>query len=151
MRNAAPGDVAPLVELMAEFYAEAGYELNRRHAAEAFAELLANEQFGRIWLMEEDSEPAGYLVLTLGYSMEYGGLSGWVEDLFVRAPFRNRGLAKAAMQAMREYCVARAVRVVSVEVGGSNDAAQQVYRRAGFLENDRQLLTLELATPAHVR
>ncbi len=77
---------------MAEFYAEAGFELKRSHAAKAFAVLLSNERLGQVWLIEADSEAAGYLVLTFGYSMEYGGRVGTLDDLFVRAPFRDRGL-----------------------------------------------------------
>jgi ribosomal protein S18 acetylase RimI-like enzyme len=150
VRAAAPDDEGTLVELMSEFYAEAGFELNRPHATKAFAALLAEERLGQVWLIEADAEPVGYLVLTFGYSMEYGGHAGTLEDLFVRAPFRDRRLGTEAIQELRVFCLARGLRVVSVEVGRENVAAQQVYRRAGFLATDRQLLTMELAKPAHV-
>lgn len=64
MKTAAPNDGTKLVELMAEFYAEAGFTLNRQHAAKAFAALLADERFGQVWLLEAESKPAGYLVAT---------------------------------------------------------------------------------------
>jgi ribosomal protein S18 acetylase RimI-like enzyme len=67
----------------------------------------------------------------------------------VRPQFRNRGLATAAVSELCEFCRARGLRAISVEAGGENDAAQRVYRSAGFVGTDRQLLALELAKPAH--
>ncbi len=37
-----------------------------------------------------------------------------------------------------------------LEVGRDSSAAQTVYRRMGFVNTDRQLLTLQLADPTHV-
>ncbi len=150
MRAAVPEDEAKLVELMAEFYAEAGFELNRRHAAEAFGTLLADKRLGQVWLIETASEFAGYVALTFGYSMESGGRDATLEDLYIRAPFRGGGLGKGALAEMRAFCIEHGIRAVSVEVGRENDAAQEVYRTAGFSATDRQLLTLELAKPVHV-
>lgn len=86
LRAATPGDCAVLVELMSEFYAESGYPLNRQRAQLAFSELLADERLGLIWLIQAGPEIAGYVVLTLGYSMEYGGRDAFVDDLFIRQP-----------------------------------------------------------------
>lgn len=84
MRQATPEDVERLVDLMAEFYGESDYPLNRKRAADAFSTLLSDERLGRVWIVEADSENVGYIVLTLGYSMEYGGRDAYVDDLFVR-------------------------------------------------------------------
>lgn len=149
MRTAVPNDESRLVELMAEFYAEAGFELDCEHAAAAFAALLADDRLGQVWLLETDSAPVGYLVLTFRYSMEYGGPAGILDELFIRRPFCDRGLATAAVSELCEFCRARGLRAISVEAGRENDAAQRVYRGAGFVATDRQLLALELAKPAH--
>lgn len=82
--------------------------------------------------------------------MEYGGPNAFVDDLFVRAPFRRAGLATAALSELRAFCVERGVRAIHVETGRDNLAAQTVYRRVGFVSTDRQLLSLKLAEPTHV-
>ncbi len=46
LRAAGPDDRALLVELMSEFYAESGYELNRRHAEVAFSNLRSTSNWG---------------------------------------------------------------------------------------------------------
>ena len=93
VREATPADLPALVALMTEFYAEAALALPAAAAARAFEPLLADARLGRVWIMEVDSRPAGYVVLTLGYGMEYGGMRGFVDDLFVRPDHRGRGLA----------------------------------------------------------
>ena len=149
VRAARPDDVQALVALMAEFYAEAGFSLPAEAAARTFEQLIEHPAMGRVWIMEHESAPAGYVVLTLCFSMEYGGLRGFVDDLFVRHPFRGEGLGGAALAEVRQACEALGVRALHVEVGPDNETARTVYGRSGFEDSGRLLLTLPLAAPVH--
>ncbi|MBL9134558.1 MAG: GNAT family N-acetyltransferase [Verrucomicrobiales bacterium] len=149
MRQASLRDVGQLVSMMRGFYAEAGYALNLRRAAVSFTALLTDERFGYVFLIQAGDQDVGYLVLTLAYSMEYGGLSATIEDLYVQRPFRGAGLATAALNEARTFCARCGVRGMRVETGSGNEAAQAVYRRIGFARTDRELLTLSLADPTH--
>jgi ribosomal protein S18 acetylase RimI-like enzyme len=150
MRKASLEDVPRLVALMAEFYAEAAFPLNDARATEAFAALLVDDRFGHVWLIQAGSQDVGYVVLTLSHSMEYGGASAFIDDLFVQPAFRNAGLGTAALTEVRGFCIERGIRAIHLEVGRDNAHAQAVYRRAGFVGTDRQLLTLRLADPTHI-
>ncbi len=145
-RPAGPGDIPSLVALMAEFYGEAGFSLPADAAARTFAALLDDPRLGRVWMLEAEGEPAGYAVLTVAFSMEFGALRGFVDDLFVRAPFRGRGLGAAALAEIRRTAEALDVRALLVE---TDDTAAPVYRRAGFEDAGRLLLSLPLAPPVH--
>lgn len=68
---------------------------------------------------------------------------------FVRVPFRHAGIGTAAMSEARAFCVALGVRALHLEVEQGNAVAQRVYQKAGFVGNDRQLVTLRLAAPTH--
>jgi GNAT superfamily N-acetyltransferase len=149
MKQASPSDVQQLVSLMDEFYTEGGYPLNHQRAAEAFTKLLADGRLGCVWFIQANGQDFGYVVLTLCFSMEYGGLNAFVDDLFVRQPFRGAGLGTAALTEVRAFCSERGIRAVHVETGRDNAAAQAVYRRVGFAHTDRLLLTLRLANPTH--
>ncbi len=149
MSRAGPDDVARLVELMTEFYAEAGFPPNPERAAAAFVPLIERSELGRVWLVRTDGASVGYVVLTLCYSMEYGGRSAYVDDLCIRAPYRARGLGRSALEHVRRACEALEIRAVHLEVDRNNPAAQALYRGFGFVETERQLLTLALASPAH--
>jgi ribosomal protein S18 acetylase RimI-like enzyme len=145
MRRASRADVEQLVALMSDFYAESGYRLDSGRATEAFELLLTNERLGRIWLIQAEQEDVGYLVVTLGFSMEYGGVDGFVDDLYVRPEHRGKGLGTRALDEVKAFCVEAGVRALHLEVGHDNAVAQGLYRKAGFEATGRQLLTLRLA------
>lgn len=149
LRPATFADCSLLVELMSEFYAESDYALHPSRAEEAFKALLADHGFGRAWLIESQAQVAGYVVLTLGYSMEYGGRDAFVDDLFIRRAFRGKGLGRSALDEVRSAALSLGVRALHLEVGRDNSAAQALYRRTGFEDSGRQLLTLRLADPTH--
>jgi GNAT superfamily N-acetyltransferase len=148
MRIAVPEDVDRLVALMDEFYAAGGYKLNHQRASRAFGTMLADERLGRVWLIESGSRPVGYLGLTFCFSMEYGGPSAILDDFFIQSLSRGRGLGKAALADVRAF-KSYGVRAINVETGFDNAVAQTVYRGMGFVNTDRQLMTLKLAQPSH--
>jgi diamine N-acetyltransferase len=150
LRLGTTDDISLLVELMSDFYAESGYEAENERAARAFAELIEDERAGRVWIIETEFEVVGYVVMTLGYSMEYGGRDAFIDDLFIRPAFRASGYGTAALAEVRAEAVSLGVRALHLEVGRDNESAQALYRRAGFVDTDRQLLTLRLADPTHV-
>ncbi len=149
VRSAGTEDVPMLAELMTEFYAESGYSLSSDAAARAFMMLLEEPNQGRIFIVEAESEPVGYLVLSLGFSMEYGGFRGFVDDFFVRPTQRGKGLGATALKAVTQTCRELGVRALLVETGPDDSPARRIYARAGFTESERVLLTKRLAPPLH--
>ncbi len=149
MRRADAQDLGALLELMHEFYAEAGYSLNPDRARAAFLPLLTPGELGQVWMADVQGELAGHLVVTFSYSMEYGGRAAFIEDLFVRPALRNRGVGRALVKRARAICEELDVRVMYLEVARTNGPAQAIYRAVGFDSTERELLTLALAAPTH--
>ncbi|GJG86297.1 hypothetical protein tb265_14780 [Gemmatimonadetes bacterium T265] len=149
IRPAAAADVPALVALMTAFYAEADFPLPAGPAARAFAALLADARLGGAWIAEADGEAVGHAVLTVGFSMEYGGLRGFVDDLYVRPAARGRGAGAVLLAAVRASAAARGVRALHVEVGPDNHTARRLYARAGYADSGHLFLSLPLAAPVH--
>ena len=149
VHQATRDDIPTLIELMAEFYAESDFPLPAANARHAFEHLLSDPTLGGAWIATTDEGAVGYVVLTVAFGMEYGGLRGFIDDLFVRPSARGRGIANTLLEAMTADCVARGVRSLSVEVGPDNDAARRVYARAGLTDSGRLLLSGALAPPLH--
>lgn len=147
-RLAARSDIPQLVELMREFYAESSFPLDQAWAGRAFESLLDEPQRGAVWLIECDGEAVGHVVLAVRFAMEFGGLSGYIDDLFVRPAHRRRGAASAGLEALLAECRRRNCRSVHVEVGADNDAAQAIYRRYGLVPGDDGRQSLRLVLPA---
>jgi len=150
MRPAEIDDLQELLDLMADFYAEAGHVLDRPRAEEGFTALLADPRLGRVWLIEQGSDVVGHVVVTFVLAMEHGGVTAIVDDFYVRPASRGAGLGAAALAEVRRVCAELGMRAMRVEVGRDNAVAQAVYRRVGFAAVDHLLMTLPLADPTHV-
>ena len=138
-----------LVALMTHFYAESDFPLPAEAAARTFEALIADPRLGRVFIMEGGGRPAGFAVLTVGFSMEYGGLRGFVDDFFVHPDFRGQGMGAAALSELQREAEVMGVRALLVEVGPENAPALSVYRRHGFSDSGHLLLVKPLASPVH--
>jgi len=146
LRLATEADLSLLVALMSEFYAESNYPLEVERAAGALRRLVAEPALGRIWMVgAADAQAVGYIAVCYGFSLEYYGRDAFVDDFFIRPAFRGRGLGGRALTQVIELCRAAGVLALHLEAGRDNTPAQVLYRRRGFRDNDRQLLSLRLA------
>lgn len=150
-RRATIEDIPVLVEMMQEFYAEAHYEFDKQWATASFFQFLINPALGAAWIVSHSDEAAGYVVMTVGYSMEYGGLDAFIDDLFVRKEFRGKGYGRAALDTLFEECARRSILAVHVVVGRDNTTANALYSSYNLaLGNDgRQLLSVKLPAAEH--
>ena len=55
-------------------------------------------------IAEWNSEPAGFALWFLNFSSFRGRFGVYLEDLFVRPPFRGKGLGKALMEKLARRC-----------------------------------------------
>lgn len=149
IRPATPVDIPELVALMTAFYAHAGFTLPTEPAERAFQALLADARLGGVWLGETGTTAVGYAVLTVCFSMEYGGLRGFIDDLYVQDGARRQGAGEGLLGAVRTAADERGVRALLVEVGPDNQTARRLYARAGYAESGHIFLSLPLAAPVH--
>lgn len=91
--------------------------------------------------MLSDKEVAGYIVLTFGFSLEYHGRDALVDEIYLRERFRGQGTGTRGLQFIEGVCRELGIRALHLEVERANIIAQSVYRRAGFVDHDRYLLT----------
>ncbi|NNG02364.1 MAG: GNAT family N-acetyltransferase [Desulfobacteraceae bacterium] len=143
--RASIGDMDSLIHLMRQFYKESGFELNERLSRQAFDELIGNPALGGVWLMYENETRAGYIVLTYGFSMAYGGRDAYVEDLYVLPEFRDRGVGRCGIHTLFEACRAQGIRAVHVDVGTDNTPAIGLYTAFGFKKQGHLFLTCTLS------
>ena len=138
---AGPSDADLLVPLMRDFYAHERIEFDEATARRALGELLGDAQHGRIYLIREGAEVAGYLVLTFGFSLEFGGRDAFVDELFIREGWRGRGIGRRALEVAARVCRTAGVRALLLEVDHGNTTAQALYHKAGFRDRGNHLLT----------
>jgi GNAT superfamily N-acetyltransferase len=140
-RPAEPGDVDAIVALMAGYYAQDGYTFIADEARAAALMLIDDPALGRLWIAEEEKTVVGYVAVALGFSFEYRGREAFVDELLIAESHRGRGLGRAALEVAEEYCRQQGVNALHLEVERHREKALELYRRRGFEDFDRYLMT----------
>ncbi len=102
-------------------------------------------EFVRGWLLEFESQVVGYVVLTFGFSLEYGGLDAYVDELFVKPEFRGCGFASQALGFLALECQKLNIVALHLEVDADNHNAKALYAKHGFASTKRELLNKVLS------
>ena len=137
---ATPDDLPRLLPLVAALHEDEGYGTDDAHRAAALAPLLDGSPHGAVWLIGPRKAPVGYVVATFGWSVEFGGLDGFVDELFIRPAVRGRGMGTEALMALSKALAEAGVRALHLEVDRDNATARRLYRRVRFQERENYML-----------
>lgn len=144
LRPVTSSDMDVLATLVSEYYAFDGLNYDDRLARRALLELIDEERSGRIWLLELEQRPIGYLVLTFGFIVEFHGKHTVIDEVYLRPNYRGHGYFQMALPFVESFCRDLDVRCLRLEVENRNKKAQDAYRKAGFLQHERLLMTKTL-------
>ncbi len=140
-RPASERDVDAIIDMMRGYYAEDDYPFREVEARNAIIGLIGDDTLGRLWSIQDEDRVVGYLAVTLGYSLEYRGRDAFIDELFIETKSRGMGLGGEAMQIAEAYCREHGVKALHLEVERHRQSAYELYRRAGFEDHDRYLMT----------
>jgi GNAT superfamily N-acetyltransferase len=138
-------DIDRLAALMRELYDYDHLAFDEPAARRALEIILQDHSLGRVWLIQNGNETMGYVVLTLGYSLEYHGRDAFIDELYIRESHRGKGLGAEVIKFIEEVCRALEVQALHLEVERANIKAQNFYHKVGFEDHDRYLLTKRIA------
>ncbi len=143
MREATLGDepeILRIMRLLAE--QEPGkIQFDKPTARATFYRFLSLPSFGRVCLLCQENVAVGYIVLTIGYSFEFHGHDAFIDELYIDVAYRHRGFARQAVAFVEEKARELSVNAIHLEVDRGNDPAFELYRRKGFEDRDRFLMT----------
>ncbi|HEX4966704.1 MAG TPA: GNAT family N-acetyltransferase [Thermoanaerobaculia bacterium] len=147
-RLASPADLEAILALHRAFFAEDHYTFHEEESRANLTRLLADPSLGRVFVVEDGELVVAYLVLTFGFSLEFGGRDAIVDELYVAPDHRGRGLGTKALATAEETCRELGIRAVHLVVERYKEGAQALYRRVGFVAHDRDLMTKILGRPS---
>jgi ribosomal protein S18 acetylase RimI-like enzyme len=132
LRSATPRDFETVVLLSFALAREQGVPFTRTQER-ALKMLLAADRFGRVFLIEDGQERIGYAVLCWGFSIEFGGRDGLLDELYVVEERRGQGVGKTALRLIEEEAVAAGIVALHLKVLKDNNYAANYYRRRGYV------------------
>ena len=139
---ARPEDAVQLLPMVAAFHEEEGLATTEEHREAALAPLLEGSPLGCVYIVGPRNAPIGYAVVSFGWSIEFGGIDGFVDEFFVRKGVRGRGVGSEVLAALLPKLEAAGVRALHLEVDAKSARLQRLYARAGFeLRESYHLMT----------
>lgn len=126
--------------LVAAFHEEAGITSTEESRRAGIAPLLSGIPHGCAYLIGPPKAAIGYVVITFGWSVEFGGLDAIMDELYVRRAVRKRGIASEALTALPRALAGGGLRAIHLEVDPENQDAIRLYARAGFRPRDPHIV-----------
>ncbi|MGD1952961.1 MAG: GNAT family N-acetyltransferase [Leptolyngbyaceae cyanobacterium] len=140
IRLASTDDIQQLLPLIRDFHTFEGIHISDEQRQRAVNDLLSDLSLGGIWLILADTTIAGYVALTFGYSIEFGGKDAFIDELYIRPELQGQGLGNQTLIKIQQAAKAHNIQAVHLEVARQNTKAQKLYAHANFLPREKYML-----------
>jgi len=142
---ARPDDLERLVPLVAAFHDEAGIVQDDTTRRAALTPLLEGSPHGVAYLIGPARAPIGYIILSFGWSMEFAGMDGFVDEIYIRRAVRGRGIGSEVLSNLPKALAGAGLRALHLEVRRDNAKVRGFYEKLRFLpREDYILMTREM-------
>jgi ribosomal protein S18 acetylase RimI-like enzyme len=143
---AGPTQLEELLPLVAAYHAFEEVVTSAEQRRDSVRKLLHDRNPGEIWLVRKSDGVIGYIAVCYSYSIEFGGRDAFVDEFYIAAAERGKGIGGRVLKEIAALLRARGIVAVHLEVDGQNERARAAYARAGFSSREKyHVMSLELA------
>ena len=142
---AKPEHLNSLTALVAAFHAEENITMSDEALTAGISPLLDGIPHGAAYLIGPPRAPIGYIVITFGWSLEFGGMDGFIDEFFVRPGVRGRGVGSEVLVSLLPQMDAAGVHALHLEAARDRPRLERLYSRAGFRLREGYHLMTRLA------
>ncbi len=139
-RSAESSDIPLILQMNKALNEYTGTEVDTPRIQRGLQTFIGHPEYGIVWLICAEDTAVGYMVLTWGFSLEFGGRDAFLDEFYIQEQHRGQGIGKQAMIFAAEQCQALEIQAIHLEVERDNDGAQEFYKRLGFEQRDRYYL-----------
>ncbi len=121
-----------LGRLLAGQFEEHHIQVRSDDLEKAIAAVIDDENLGFFLVAKKGHKIIGVAYVSYNWTLEHGGKSAWLEELYVIPEWRNRGVGQSLLSAVIRRARACGCAAIDLEVDQSHAQAENLYRRAGF-------------------
>jgi GNAT superfamily N-acetyltransferase len=140
-RFAEVSDIDSLLPLMQDFYLFERLSYEEARLRGLLTQLIEDQSLGRLLLFEHSSELIGYMVLGFAFSLEFHGRDCFIDEFYVKPQWRQQGIGQAAVNFAIQTCRELGIKALHLEADHFNVRGHEFYKRLGFKDHDRHLMT----------
>lgn len=133
IRKFVPEDREDYIRFSTEFYNSSAVDkpIPREHFEQGFDEMMRSDVYVQGYMLVCDGNNVGYCVTMKTYSVEAGGITIWIDELFVLEEYRSKGLGRELFKYIEENGDKK-LRRIRLEVELENGRAISLYKKMGF-------------------
>lgn len=133
IRKFVPEDREDYIRFSTEFYNSSAVDkpVPREHFKQGFDEMMRSDVYVQGYMLVCDGNNVGYCVTMKTYSVEAGGITIWIDELFVLEEYRSKGLGRELFKYIEENGDKK-LRRIRLEVELENGRAISLYKKMGF-------------------
>jgi GNAT superfamily N-acetyltransferase len=125
-------DLPIVLELLSLQFKEHQIEVSEKALFTAIEAILADERLGFFLLARLSEQAVGLACVSFCWTLEHGGRSAWLDELYVLPEYRSRGIGGLLIKAVLQAAKAQGCAAVDLEVDHEHRRAEQLYQRFGF-------------------
>jgi len=137
---ATPSDLMRLLPLVAAFHDESGIAQTDAGREGALGPLLDGIPHGVVYLIGPRAAPIGYVVISFGWSLELGGMDGFVDEIYIRPGVRGRGIGTEILLKLPKALADAGLCALHLEVARENTRARKLYEKLHFKARESYML-----------
>lgn len=131
-------DGPDLVALLGAQLAEHGIDLAQDRLTRAIAGALESPMTRGAFLVARlNGRPVAVAYLSFVWSVEHGGRSAWLDELYVTPAHRDRGIGRRLLHAAVDLAREQGCAAIDLEVETDHTRAARLYAREGFRAHTR--------------
>ena len=121
------------IRFSTEFYNSSAVDkpVPKEHFEQGFDEMMRSDVYVQGYMLVCDGNNVGYCVTMKTYSVEAGGITIWIDELFVLEEYRSKGLGRELFKYIEENGDKK-LRRIRLEVELENGRAISLYKKMGF-------------------
>ena len=133
IRKFVPEDREDYIRFSTEFYNSSAVDkpVPREHFEQGFDEMMRSDVYVQGYMLVCDGNNVGYCVTMKTYSVEAGGITIWIDELFVLEEYRSKDLGRELFKYIEENGDKK-LRRIRLEVELENGRAISLYKKMGF-------------------
>jgi len=136
-----PDDLGALTELVRAYHDYDQHPFDEPVIVAALRQLCAGTPYAQAWLLSLDGRQIGYASVSYGFSIEVGGLDFFLDEFFLEATWRGRGLGRQLLAMIEDEVKQLGGSRLCLEAELHNPRAAHVYATSGYVEHERRLLS----------
>jgi GNAT superfamily N-acetyltransferase len=125
-------DIPQLIELLHMQLREHHVQITELEVQRGIEAVLEDERRGIILGAFDANTLVGVACISFIWPLEHGGLSAWLEELYVVPAYRGRKLGAELLEATLAQCKLRGCKAIDLEIEEDHRQVESLYLRLGF-------------------